>query len=133
MDRRDEELVYLRKAFRRERRAATGAWKFFFTVALLAVILLTPGGLRLLLPEHPVTAAVFWGARFVLDFFGWADPYAALPAFSNFYWILLSVAGLVLLVSVIMWIAGSRKLRRTDAYLSYRTLRAALRDEAEEN
>ena len=132
MDRRNEELVYLRKAFRRERRAATGAWKFFFAVAVLVAVLMAPGGL-LLLPEHPVTAAVFIGVDFLCGLFGWSDPYGAVPAYSNVFWIILAVACLVLLVSIVMWIAGSRKLRRTDAYLSYRTLRAALRDEADEN
>ena len=125
MDRRNEELVYLRKAFRRERRAATGAWKFFFAVAVLVAVLMAPGGLLLLLPEHPVTAAVFIGVDFLCGLFGWSDPYGAVPAYSNVFWIILAVACLVLLVSIVMWIAGSRKLRRTDAYLSYRTLRAA--------
>ena len=133
MDRRTEELVYLRKAYRRERRSATGAWKFFFTVSILVCLVMAPGCLLLLLPQYPVTDAVFWGIETVCGYLGWGDPYGAVLAYSNLFWITLAIAGLVLLVSLIMWIAGSSKLRRTDAWLSYKTLRRALQEEARLN
>ena len=129
MDRRKEELVYLRKAYRRERRGATGAWKFFFTVSILVCLLMVPGCLKLLLPEYFVTDAVFRGIGLVCGYLGCQDPYAGVLAYSNLFWIILIIAMLVLLVSLVMWIAGSSKLRRTDAWLSYKTLRAALQEE----
>lgn len=129
MDSRNEELIYLRKAYRRERRGATGAWKFFFTISFLVCLVMAPGCLLLLLPGSAATELIFGGIRFLLALFGCGDPYGVVPAYSNVFWIVLALTALVLLVSVIMWIAGSRKLRRTDACLSYRTLRIALREE----
>ena len=132
MDSRNEELIYLRKAYRRERRGATGAWKFFFAVSFLVCLVMAPGGLQLLLPGNAVTEWILGGIRFLCGLFGYGDPYSVIPAYSNVFWIVLVLTALVLVVSALMWIFGSRKLRRTDAYLSYRTLRIALRDEKEE-
>lgn len=132
MDSRNEELIYLRKAYRRERRGATGAWKFFFAVSFLVCLLMAPGCFLLLLPGNPVTEQIVGAIRFLCGYLGCGDPYSVVTAYSNVFWIILAVSALVLVVSVMMWIFGSRKLRRTDAFLSYRTLRLALREEKEE-
>ena len=133
MDRRNEELRYLRKAYRRERRNATGAWKFFFAICFPLCLVMAPGCLFLLLPDSNVTKAVLQTIEGTLGFFGAGNPYTVVPVYPELFWIILFIVALVLFVSVIMWIVGSRKLRRNDAFLSYKTLRAALRDEAAQN
>lgn len=133
MDRRNEELVFLRKAYKREKRCATGGWKFLFFLCLLLCLTMVPGCLALLLPESTVTYWVFQGIRIVSTSLGGSNPSGDIQAwlanYSGVFWIVLAVAFLVLVVSMIMWIAGSRKLRRTDAFLSYRTLRETLKEE----
>ena len=94
---------------------------------------MVPGCLALLLPESTVTYWVFQGVRIVSTSLGGSNPSGDIQAwlanYSGVFWIVLAVAFLVLVVSMIMWIAGSRKLRRTDAFLSYRTLRETLKEE----
>lgn len=126
MDRRDEELKILKKAYKREKRRATGCWKFFCFVSLVLCVLLVPGCVMLLLPGN---AAVSWACRAVEPVFGSDTVIGWLNRYSNIFWIIFFIAVLVLIVSVIMWIAGSRKLKKTDAFLSYRTLRDTLKAE----
>ena len=94
---------------------------------------MVPGCLALLLPESTVTYWVFQGIRIVSTSLGGSNPSGDIQAwlanYSGVFWMVLAVAFLVLVVSMIMWIAGSRKLRRTDAFLSYRTLRETLKEE----
>ena len=130
MDRRNEELAFLKKNYRREKRSATGGWKFFFAISLLLCLASVPGCLQLLLPDTTVTLGLFYGiglspggAEVLAGMVQW------LAVYSNIFWIILSVCALVLVISLIMWIIGSSKLKRTDAFLSYRTLKEALREE----
>lgn len=130
MDRRNEELAFLKKNYRREKRSATGGWKFFFTVSLLLCLVSVPGCLQMLLPRAAVTLGLFYGIGLIP---GGAEVLAGmelwLAVYSNIFWIILSIGVLVLVVSLMMWIIGSSKLKRTDAFLSYRTLKEALREE----
>jgi len=130
MDRRDEELKFLRKAYRREKRGATAVWKLLFAVTLLLCFVLVPMGLQVIFPDSTVAvciASVFTMTEQYVPALG--SIRASLMAWPNILLILLGIDVLVLVISLVMWSVGSRKLKRTDAFLSYRTLRETLREE----
>lgn len=130
MDRRNEELKILKKAYKRERRSATVSWKLLFVLSLVAFLVLVPLGLQCFFTGTIVAAWIENGIGALRAYVpGLYSPLNSLMAMPNIVAILLGIAALVLLVSVIMWIAGSRKLKRTDAFLSYRTLRETLKEE----
>jgi len=127
MDRRHEELKLLKKMYRRDRRRTVGFWVFLTCLSGAACLLLAIPCGKVLLPGCPVIILL--------------ETYAAYLPGVNSFWnqlaagiglnlpVLLGLALLVLCLSVIMWSAGSRKLRRNEAYLSYRTLASALKEE----
>jgi len=130
MDQRNEELLYLRKAYRREKRAATLIWKWLFGLSLVACGIFAPLAAAAFLPGFPICLIIGGWASFAIGYFPNGQEFLALlQDRPNLILIILGVGLIVFLVSVIMWISGSRKLRRTDAFLSYRTLREALREE----
>lgn len=130
MDRRVEELKYLKKAYRREKRTATALWKWLFVLSLADCVLFAPFAAQAFLPGFPVTYWAELGISFALDFL---PNLQGLVSFTGAYplssLIFLGIGVIIFLVATLMWIFGSRKLRRTDAFLSYRTLRNALRAE----
>ena len=130
MDRRDEELKYLKKAYRREKRGATAVWKMLFAVTLILCLVLVPLGLQVIFSGSTIAAYIEEGIRFAEKYLPVLGSIRIqLMAWQNILFILLGITLLVWLLSVIMWSVGSRKLKRTDAFLSYRTLRETLREE----
>jgi len=136
MDRRKEELKSLRKAYRRERRRATAFWKCLSVLSFLLCLVIAPGCIMLLLPGSSAANWVDWAVQFVVSQITGASSlsvYGALHTFlavnARLIWITLGIVALVFTAALIMWIAGSRKLKRNDAFLSYRTLRDALKEE----
>lgn len=130
MDRRNEELKILKKAYKREKRSATVSWKLLFVLSLAAFLVLVPLGLRSFFDGTVVAAWIENGIGVLTAYIpSLSSPLAYLIALPNILAVLLGIATLVLLVSVIMWIAGGRKLKRTDAFLSYRTLCETLKEE----
>ena len=136
MDRRKEELKSLRKAYRRERRRATAFWKFLSVLSFLLCLFVVPGCIMLWLPGSPAANWVDWGVQFIVSQITGVSSlsvYGALHTFlavnANLIWIALGIVALVFAASLLMWIAGNRKLKRSDAFLSYRTLRDTLKEE----
>ena len=80
------------------------------------------------LPIVFLLAAMILGNH-VTDYQVYGGLHTFLAVNGNFVWIALSVFVLIFAASLFMWIAGSRKLKRNDAFLSYRTLRDALKEE----
>ena len=68
MDRRVEELKYLKKAYRREKRTATALWKWLFVLSLADCVLFAPFAAQAFLPGFPVTYWAELGISFALDF-----------------------------------------------------------------
>lgn len=136
MDRRKEELKILKKTYRREKRRATAFWKLLNILSFLLCLAVIPGCVMLLLPGSAAANWADWGIQFVVSKVSGMSSlavYGGLHTFlavnGNFVWIALSVFVLIFATSLFMWIAGSRKLKRNDAFLSYRTLRDALKEE----
>lgn len=114
MDERKKELKVLRKAYKRAKRRAITLWKLMTVFNFLACICCAALGffslqiqqfaeqlaLSVCLPNDPITLTVMQ--------------------------ILTGVTGLVFVVALTMWIAGKRKLKRSDEFLSYRTMKEAL-------
>ncbi len=127
MDRRNEELLFLRKAYRREKRSATGFWKFSFGISLLVLLLAVP---CLIVAWLPQTSTACWLGSGLIGA-GLSLPVLSgiLVCYSNILLIVIGVFLLIFVLSVLMWIRGSRRLKRTDAFLSYRTLRDTLLEE----
>ena len=136
MDRRKEELKSLRKAYRREKCRATAFWKFLNILSLLLCLTVVPGCVILLLPGSPTANWIDWAIQLLvsqitgmssLSVYGGLHTFLAVNG--NLLWIGLGVFILIFLASLIMWIAGCRKLKKSDAFLSYRTLRDTLKEE----
>ena len=127
MDRRQEELKILKIAYRKERRRAIGFWVFLTWLSGILCLLLAVPCLQQLQP----------GVGFVSLLESWLDK---IPILTEAFGILSAQFGrnlpyclgmlvLVFGLSILMWAAGSRKLHRNEAYLSYRTLSSALQQE----
>ena len=130
MDRRDEELKFLKKAYHREKRGATAVWKLLFAVTLILCLVLVPLGLQVIFSGSTMADYIGEGIRIAEEYLPVLGSIRIqLMAWTNILFILLGITLLVWLLSVIMWSVGSRKLKRTDAFLSYWTLREALREE----
>lgn len=131
MDRRNEELKILKKAYKREKRSAVSFWKLLSILSAVLCLALAPLNLAAFLPG--TVAMVDNGIALASKSLpGVGSLLNELTARGNILVILLGVCLLILAVAVFMWIAGSRKLKKTDAFLSYRTLRETLKAEKKE-
>ena len=114
MDDRVKELKVLKKAYKRAKRRAITLWKLMAVFNFLACICCG------LLGFFPVQVAQL-AARLELAV---SLPTGAIAL--TVLQIMTGVTGLVFAVALAMWIAGRRKVKRSDEFLSYRTLKEAL-------
>ena len=129
-------MKHLKKVYRREKRRATAFWRIISVLSFLLTLAVVPGCVILAIPGSvaaaiadscvQTAASICFGVS-TLSAYG--SLHSVLAVYGNFVWIGLSVFALIFLLSLLMGFVASRKLKRSDAYLSYRTLRDALREE----
>ena len=127
MDRRDEELKVFRRAYKRDKRKATAFWKFLTLVSVVAFLVLLLPGLQAMLPGTVFGSGLVFLGQWVPEVQSAGN---VLVEFCGIYLpVFWGIALMILVLSVVMWSMGSRKMRKNEAYLSYRTLQAALKEE----
>lgn len=115
MDERKEQLKVLKKGYRKQKGKILGVWKWLFALSIvfgaaLVAVKFAPVWVLLYLPAM-VTEIVM------------------MPLFTQICYLALGVLGVLLLVSVVGWMAGGKRLKKTEAFLNYRTMRYALKAE----
>ena len=129
MDERKAELNMLKKACRRVRRRATLGYRILFLLCLLLCLALVFLGLVVCLPASAITAypclstAVSWGAQLCT--------WLGVPGTQLLPLVFVPAAAFAFLGlgCLVMWILGNRKVRKSDEFLSCRTLKETLRAE----
>ncbi len=117
MDQRQEQLKSLKKEYKREKRRIVTFWKVLTVLGFLGAALLAAAGAY---PMYAQMIAPVLPAEIL--------PYITAKLLK----ILCACALVALAVGVsasIMWGNGKRKLKRSEAFLSWRTLKEVLREE----
>ncbi len=128
MDQRLEELKILTRLYRRERRRATGFWKFLCIAAFLLSLPAAPLCLGQIWPDCSFLRMLISLEQQAVWYLG-IQTGGLLSKYAYDFWVYLGICLLVCLLAVCMWCFGNRRLKRTDAFLSYRTLKIALEEE----
>ncbi len=115
MDERKEQLKVLKKAYNKKKARMLGIWKWLFALSLLFAAVLM--GLRFV----PVWVLLYLPAVITEKLM--------MPLFIQLSWVALGVLGGIFLLSVIGWCVNAKRLKKTEAFLNYRTMRSALKVE----
>ncbi len=115
MDQRKEKCKALRKAYVRKKRRALALWNVLIVLSVLLGIVLL--GVKRL------------PAKWLLAVLGQLTVRLYVPVVSLAIWIALGVCGLILICAVIAHSVQTRRLKRTEEYLNWRTMKRALQDE----
>lgn len=115
MDERKAKCKALRKAYVRKKRRTLTLWKVLIVLSILF------GGLLLCAKLLP--------AKWLLAALGQLTVRLYAPVVSLGIWVALGVCGVVFLSAVIAHSVQAHRLKRTEEYLNWRTMKRALQDE----
>ena len=115
MDERKEQLKVLKKAYRKEKARKLGVWKWLFALSVIFAAAL------LALKFAPVWVLLYLPSVITEKLMT--------PLFAPICYLSLGVLGIIFLLSVIFWAVNVKRLKKTEAFLNYRTMRSALKAE----
>ena len=115
MDDRKVQLKVLKKAYKKVQCRALWFWKLLFALSLLCAGVLV--------------AAKFTPAWVLLYLPGVVIEVLTKVVFSKLLWVAIGVTAVLFLIAVIGWSANAKRLKKTETFLNYRTMRSALKME----
>ena len=115
MDERKEQLKVLKKVYKKEKAKKLAVWKWLFALSIVFAAVLCA------LKFAPVWVLLYLPAAITEKIM--------MPLFAQICYLALGVLALVFLLSVIGWAVNGKRLKKTEAFLNYRTMRSALKME----
>ena len=128
MDQRLEELKILKRLYRSQKRRATALWKALCAAACVLAAPVAPLCLGQIFPNCNLLQRVIFLERQAVWYLG-IQASGFLSRYGIDIWIYLGACGAVFLLAVCLWICARSRAKKADVYLSYRTLKSALKEE----